>query len=95
MNVSLKLLSIVSLRALAIVMSLQGQSKAAQALNLLVSRIESGRNVDLHMEQVAIALNGGTEATWDDILSRIESETSKFLSRGPDGQAPPDDPPQE
>lgn len=83
---NLKLVSLVSLRGLALLLGLQGQNVAAVALNRLVSGIEAGMNVDTYMEDVAKAFETDTEAGWNEITDRIDVEVNEFLSRGDDGK---------
>ncbi len=82
----LKLLSIVSLRGLVLLLGLQNQGVAAVALNRLISGIEAGMNVDAYMQDIAKAFETDTEAGWDEIIDRIDTEVNEFLSRGDDGK---------
>lgn len=82
----LKLVSIVSLRGLALLLGLQNKGVAAVALNRLIYGIESGMNVDAYMKDIARAFETDTEASWDEIVNRIDAEVNEFLSRGPDGK---------
>ena len=81
----IKLISLISLRGLALLMNLQGQTNASDALTKLAAGIESGMNVDDHMANVADAFKAGMEANWPDIINRINTEVDEFLSQG-DGQ---------
>lgn len=90
-----KLFSVITLRSLSLLLSLQGQAKAAAGMNKLIDAIEAGIEVDNHMAKVAEAMKAGTEAEWDDIVDRIETEVADFLG-APEVEFDPDadkDPP--
>lgn len=76
-----RLLAIISLRALAQLFTLQGQTKQADALALVAAGVESGADVDAHMRDVAAALEAGEAADWDDIHARITAEADRLRNR--------------
>lgn len=80
-----KTLAIVTLRALATLFTLQGGTRQAQSLKLLASGIESGADVDAHMERVAQALeaSGGSVSSdaWDDVHARIMADSESLQAR--------------
>ncbi len=83
---NMKLFSVVTLRALSLLLSLQGRAREAAGLDKLIDGIEAGIEVDAHMAKVAEALKAGTEADWDDITGRIKSEVDAFLDREPEAE---------
>jgi len=80
-----RLLAIVALRGLSLLLGLQGQPKIAGALNLLAAGVESGADVDEHMQAVADKLkeSGGvvTDEEWDDVHARIEADSARLQAR--------------
>lgn len=77
------LLAIISLRSLGLLFTLQGQGKTGDALNLLATGIESGLDVDAHMQRVADALKSGQPKDWDAAHASIEADSA--LLQGPGG----------
>ncbi len=75
--------------ALEILLSMQGQTKAAEALGLIRRLSEAGHNIDRYLEQWADAYSNGDVPTMDDIIARVKKEADEFVSRGPDGQLLP------
>lgn len=80
-----KLLAIVALRSVATLFTLQGQPKTAQALSLLAAGIESGADVDEHMQAVADKLKETegaiSDEMWDDVTSRILADSDRLQAR--------------
>jgi hypothetical protein len=76
-----KTLAVMAARALAQLFTLQGDSKAAESLTFVANGIESGLDVDEHMQSVADALNAGSPVSWDDVTARIEAEAAELRSR--------------
>jgi hypothetical protein len=74
----LKIIAVVSLRAAAIVLGGQGNTQAAQNLEVLARAIEAGINVDAHMQVVADAMNAGKTTTWDDVQDRINADGDRL-----------------
>ena len=76
-----KLVAIIALRGLSLTLRLQGLTRQADSIDRLILAYQAGRNVDAHLQAVADQLAAGEQASWDDILGRIETETEEFLSR--------------
>ena len=72
--------ALIALRGLASVFTLQGQPKISEGLLKAANAVESGADVDQHLQTVADALAAGTEADWDDIIDRINQEADAFLA---------------
>lgn len=73
-----KTLALIALRGLGTLFSLQGNASAATALNKIAAAIESGQNVDKHMQLVADALKAGTPKDWDGLLARINADSDRL-----------------
>lgn len=80
MNMDLKVLSIVGLRAAALALSISGQQRAADALYTLADAAEAGKAVDDHMALVAAKLKErpATDEDWDDVVARIEADSKRL-----------------
>lgn len=80
-----RLLTIISVRSLAMLFGLQGYAKQAEALRLLAAGLESGVDVDEHMRGVAEALaaNDGNVSLemWDDVHARIVADSDRLRAR--------------
>lgn len=80
-----KLIALLTLRGLATLFTLQGQSNIATAIDSLINAYQAGKNVDEYMQSIADTLAAGGElADWDDITSRINSEVDEFLAEDPE-----------
>jgi hypothetical protein len=73
-----KSLALITLRGLATLFGLQGNTSAATALNKIASAIESGKNVDDHMKLVADAMVAGTPNDWAGVVTRIEADAARL-----------------
>lgn len=69
-------IALIAIRGLATLFEAQGDSRQANALRLLAKGIESGQDVNEHMDRVADALEAGQGADWDDVVSRIEQNSN-------------------
>jgi hypothetical protein len=78
-------MSVVGLRAAALVASLAGQTKLAQQLYQLADLVNAGLATDAHMKEVAdkLATRNAADADFTDVLQRIESERGKLHSDNP------------
>lgn len=77
-----RLVAIVALRALSQLYRLQGNHTTSEALRLAAAGIESGRDIDAHMREVAQRLEQGESASWDDIHARLQAEIDELRARG-------------
>jgi hypothetical protein len=82
------LVALVSLRSMATLFTLQGNPKAAQVFNTMVSAYLAGRNIDAHLQDVADYLDSNSEVRWGDVLDRISSLEAEFLDETPDPADP-------
>ena len=73
-------LALVTLRGLALSLSLAGQARASNALYSLADAAESGVNVDAHMAAVAEKLKSRSASTddWSDVAGRIEADSDRL-----------------
>lgn len=73
-------LILIGLRAAALGLELQGQSKSSSALFLLADAAEAGKNVDDHMALVAAKLKdrAATDEDWADVNARIETDFGRL-----------------
>lgn len=73
-------LTIISLRAAALALSLAGNPKAANALYLLADAAEAGLNIDAHMAAVGEKLKSRTisDEDWTDVNARIDADFAKL-----------------
>lgn len=80
-----RLLAVVALRSLAQLYALQGNTKAAGAMQFTANAVEAGRAVDEHMRNVAAALNDDSLVSWDDVHNRIAVESNELRNRDVEG----------
>lgn len=73
-------LSLIGVRGVAIVLGLQGQTRAADQLYLLADAAEAGENVDARMALVAAKLKerNSTDADWEDVATRIAAHSDQL-----------------
>lgn len=73
-------LVLIGLRAAALGLELQGQSRSSSALFLLADAAEAGKNVDDHMAAVAAKLKdrAATDEDWTDVNARIETDFGRL-----------------
>lgn len=73
-------LALVGLRAAALALGLQGQSRSSAALNALADAAEAGKAIDDHLAAVAEKLKAGTvtDADWQDVLDRIAEDSARL-----------------
>jgi hypothetical protein len=72
--------ALTALRAASLGLRLQGQVAAANALDLIAAGVESGKNVDAHMAEVAAKLKAGEPIDWVDVVARIEADSADLHS---------------
>jgi hypothetical protein len=79
--------SLVALNAAALGLQLLGQAKAADAVRLVASALQSGVAIDAHMAEVAEKLNAGplSDGDWDDLMLRIRSASDALQAAKPAG----------
>lgn len=75
MNLSITL---VALRSLALLFNLQGKTRESNTISLLAIGLESGLDVDAHMQSVADALKSGDPLDWDGAHARIEADSVRL-----------------
>lgn len=77
-------LALISIRGVALSLSLQGQRQASDALSALANAAESGKAVDEHMALVAEKLKAraATDADWADVTSRIQADLAGLMREG-------------
>lgn len=77
-----KVIGIISLRAAALALIATGNVKAGNTLMALAAAADSGRNIDLHMAQVAAKLKDRsvTDADWDQVTAAIEADSARLQS---------------
>lgn len=68
-------IALMTIRALAYLFRLQGEDRAASALDRLAAGIEAGADVNEHMQTVADALNDDNPLQWDEAIARIEANS--------------------
>lgn len=80
MFVPSKALVLIGLRSTALALQLQGQQGPGAALILLADGIESGQNVDDHMELIAQKLKAGNASAedWEDVADRIMADSARL-----------------
>lgn len=71
-------LGLVTLRSLALLLSLQGRTSEASTLSALASAAESGADVDAHMKEVAEKLKAGGAVDWNDVTARIQNSSARL-----------------
>lgn len=73
-------LALIGLRAAALGLELQGQSRSSAALYALADAAESGVAVDAHMAAVAEKLKDrhSTDEDWEDVVARIEADSARL-----------------
>lgn len=74
-------LAVLTLRSLATVYLLQGNSKASDSLGLMADALEAGKNIDARMQEVADALKAGATPNWDDLERRIRADAARLHGR--------------
>lgn len=74
------ILALVSLRGVALALSLSGQTRAASNLYTLADAAERGINIDSHMQAVAekLKVRSATDADWQDVSERIEADSDRL-----------------
>lgn len=74
------LLGLVGLRALALALSLQGNTKAADKLFALADTAEAGGRVDAALSAVAEKLKSrpANDDDWSDVTARIEADSARL-----------------
>jgi hypothetical protein len=75
-------LALVTLRGLALSLSLAGQTRASNGLYALADAAEAGVNIDAHMSAVAEKLKSRSANTddWADVAERIENDSERLQS---------------
>lgn len=78
------LLAVVSLRSAALALLLGGNQRASDSLYAVADAVEAGRASDAHMREVAEKLKSRdlTDADWDDVLARIQTDSDRLHSPG-------------
>jgi len=66
------------LRGLATGARLAGLEERAKAIEKVIAGIESGHNVDKHMEGIAIAVASDDPNDWADVTRRINEHGDEF-----------------
>lgn len=80
MNPDLRILSLVTLRGVALALSLAGQTRASNSLYTLADAAEAGVVVDDHLAAVAAKLKErpATDDDWADVSARIDADSARL-----------------
>lgn len=73
-------LALIGLRAAALALELQGQSRSSNSLYMLADAADAGKNIDDHMAAVAEKLKdrSATDEDWADVTARIEADSARL-----------------
>lgn len=73
-------LGLIALRAAALGLDLQGQTREARALYALADAADAGKAIDDHMAAVAAKLKdrSATDEDWADVVARIEADSDRL-----------------
>lgn len=73
-------LALIGLRAAALALELQGQSRSSGSLYAVADAVEAGKVVDDHMALIAEKLKDrdATDDDWADVAARIEADSARL-----------------
>jgi RecB family exonuclease len=74
------LVSMLALRGLSTLFTLQGKSEIGNTINQVLDLYGAGKNVDAHMKAIAEKLEAGDDLDdWSDIQAKLDAEVDDFL----------------
>jgi hypothetical protein len=84
LKVSPVTIALIGVRGAALALNLSGNSKAASALYLLADAAEAGKDVDVHMQTVAVKLRSRAteQSDWEEVANAIEEDSRRLNAPG-------------